>query len=508
MAIPASMIVSVTPRLINAGGTDLVMNGLLLTQNNIIPASQFALSFTSADDVGEYFGTASDEYAFAVRYFLGYDNSFKKPRALYIAPRVLSARSGWLRGGKNTATLAALAAITDGSMTVPVDGADVNLSGLNFSTATSFSEVASVITTAFNSKATATYSSQTGAFQITSNTAGANSNVGYASTYAPPADEEGETAAYTDLSSLLNLTESAGALLSPGLDAMSVADNMAAVKAVTNNWVTFSTAYAATDAEVLELAAWATGQGIDYLYVPWNNGAGLLDIAISSSIADLLKEANVSATAGVYDYNSSTAAFVAGMIASIDWNRRNGVITAAHKHQTGLAARVNDAATASALEKKTWNFYGNYATRNDEFLLLFPGCIFGEYKFIDAYINAVWLKNTLQVSIMSGLHNVGRVPYNDAGYALIYSWIKGPVNRARENGVIDTRLSLSESQKAQIINEVGYDISKELETNGYFIQIDDPGASVRVNRESPTVSLYYTYGGSVHRIDLASTAIL
>ena len=49
MAIPASQIVNVTPRLIAAGGTDLVMNGLLLTTNSLIPTSGMVVSFTSAD---------------------------------------------------------------------------------------------------------------------------------------------------------------------------------------------------------------------------------------------------------------------------------------------------------------------------------------------------------------------------------------------------------------------------------------------------------------------------
>ena len=44
--------------------------------------------------------------------------------------------------------------------------------------------------------------------------------------------------------------------------------------------------------------------------------------------------------------------------------------------------------------------------------------------------------------------------------------------------------------------------------NGFVIRIDDPGASVRVNRESPTISLWYTYGGGVNRLEIASTAIL
>ena len=498
MAIPASMLVTVTPRLINAGGTDLVMNGLLLTTNPLIPLSNMALIFTSADDVGTYFGMTSDEYEFASHYFLGYDNSFKKPRSLVVAPRVLTSAPGWLRGGENAATLAQLQAVTNGSMTITIDGTTQTLTDVDLSSVTSFSDAAAALTTALGTAATVTYSSFTGAFQINSNTVGASSSVSYAT--------GGESG--TDLSVLLNLTEAAGAILSPGVEAMSVAENMSAIRTVTDNWVTFTTVYQATNDETLALAAWATAQGIDYLYVPWDDGAGLLDITTSTSIADQLTAASAAATAGVYDSNPDTAAFVAGAIASIDWNRNQGTITLAHKHQSGLAARVTDAATATALESKTWNFYGNYATRNDQFLRFFPGCMFGDYKFIDPYINAIWLKNALQVSIMSGLGNVGRVPYNDAGYTIIRAWVQDPVNRARLNGIIDVGLSLSESQKAQVINEVGFDISKELYTNGYYIQIDDPGASVRVNRESPTISLYYTYGGSVHRIDLASTAIL
>ena len=142
MAIPASRIVNVTPRLIAAGGTDLVMNGLLLTTNPLIPLTSFALTFTSADAVGDYFGMTSAEYLFAVRYFLGYDNSFKKPRSLIIAPRVLTSAPGWLRGGKNAATLAQIQAVTNGSMTITIDGTAKTLADVDLSSVTSFSAAA------------------------------------------------------------------------------------------------------------------------------------------------------------------------------------------------------------------------------------------------------------------------------------------------------------------------------------------------------------------------------
>jgi hypothetical protein len=114
----------------------------------------------------------------------------------------------------------------------------------------------------------------------------------------------------------------------------------------------------------------------------------------------------------------------------------------------------------------------------------------------------------MQVSILNGLTQAGRVPYNDRGYALIRAWLQDPINRALNNGVIDAGVSLSESQKAQIYNETGKDLSTELYTKGYAILVEDAGASVRVGRQSPNISVYYTYGGSINKIDVASTAIL
>ena len=109
---------------------------------------------------------------------------------------------------------------------------------------------------------------------------------------------------------------------------------------------------------------------------------------------------------------------------------------------------------------------------------------------------------------MNGLTNNGRVPYNERGYALIRSWLQDPINRALKNGVIDTGVTLSESQKAQVMNEAGLDISTELWINGYYIQVEDAGAQVRVTRDSPNVSCWYTYAGSIHRVNVAASALV
>ena len=150
-----------------------------------------------------------------------------------------------------------------------------------------------------------------------------------------------------------------------------------------------------------------------------------------------------------------------------------------------------------------------WATRNDDFVQLYEGAMIGgQFGFIDAYVGNLWLRNALQVAIMNGLNQTGRVPYTEAGYTTIRAWCTDPINRALRNGVIDPGVELSEAQRAQLMNEIGIDVSSQIYTDGYYLLIEDPGAQVRVNRESPTLGLWYTYGGSVHRVELPVTAVL
>ena len=497
MSIPASRIVQINPRLLTPGGNDLEFNGLLLSSSADIPSS-LVLPFGSPEEVADYFGASSEEARAASVYFLGYANSFKKPRALYVGRRVSAAAKAFLRGGplpgSAATSLAAIKAITAGTLTLSIGGTSGSLTALNFGSASTLSAVATTLQTAIRAytqggtawtSATVTYSSDFDAFTITSGeTAGASSSIGFATagTAAAP----------------LCLTEATGAVASQGLDSMSIAENMAAIEEVTRNWVTFTTTVKPSSSDALAYAAWASSKGVDYLYLYWDN---------VTSVADSLTEENVGATACVYD-SLEYAAFIMGAAASIDWDRRQGVITFAFKRQEGLAANVIGGVKADSLEAKRVNFMGDYATRNDNFVFMYPGAMLGEWRWIDPYLCAVWLKNALQVSILAGLVQSPRTPYNEVGYTLIRSWCQDPINRALNSGIIDTGVSLSESQKAEVAREAGKDISGPLWTDGYYLQVVDPSPAVRQRRESPEVSLWYTYGGSVHRVTMASTALV
>lgn len=495
MAIPASQIVKINPRVIQASGTDLVLNGLFLTTSGLIPSGS-VMGFSTADDVAAFFGAASDEYKVAAVYFAGYKNSFKKPRQVFYGSRVNAATAAWLRGSKFAGTLAQLQAVTAGTLDLKINGTTIALTALDFSSATSLSGCATVLQTALAAvlaSTTCSFSSQTGAFQITSPTTGEASTITYA--------EEGT------LATLLGLTQAKGATLSQGSDALDVAANMRSIRGVTENWATFTYLYSATDQEILDLSAWASSQGVEYLFVAWSTSSALKNQVDTTSIAYLLGAANAGATTLIFG-DAPYAAFIMGEAASIDWDRVQGAINFAFKAQDGLVPTIDNATEATTLLGKKCNLYGTYATRNDEFVWLYDANMFGDYNFIDPFINAVWFNNALQVAIMNGLEMSPRVPYNEDGYTLIRSWCQDPINRARKNGVIDPGVTLSEAQKAELIREAGLDITSSLQTDGYYLQVADAGAQVRTTRDTPNVSLWYAYGGSVNRIEMASTLFI
>ena len=493
MAIPARQIVDVTPRVINAGVPDLAMSGLLLTKNPLCIYPD--MSFSSATAVGAYFGYDSNEYKAALKYFMGYDNAFKRPDVLKFARRIDTAVAGELIGG-SAASLATLKTITAGTFKITVDGTEATVSSLNLSSVTTQSDVA----TALEAKISGTsveYNSNLNAFIITSATTGATSAVSVASEIST-----GTTA------TLLGLTASAGAVAQNGKASMDEDANMTAIATADGNWVSFTTLYSADDDEIEALAKWTNDQKVEYAFFPYTDSQGDTVPSNPNNLPNTLKTADYEGTVLIFGTVDHAVAAMS-IWASVDWNRYNGLPTMAFRSQNGLAASVTDETVAENLLSMNTNYYGRYASRVEDFTFFYNGKIIGgDFGFIDAYIGNIWLRNALQNAILNGLQQVAKTPYTDAGYNQIRAWCLDPINRGLNNGVIQTGLNLSEAQKAQLYNEIGIDVADQLYTDGYFLLVADPGAQARVERETPVCGLWYTYGGAVQKIELPATVIL
>ena len=494
-AIPADFIVSVNPRVMYGSSGQLVMSGLLLTDNVLCPYPQL-LAFPSAESVGEYFGIASNEYKLATNYFLGYDNSFRKPETLYFANRCTNASGAKLVGAEVTATFSEFAEISNGAFKISLSGTEYSLASLDFSSVTSLSDVAGVIQTALATEvanSTVVYSSISKGYIVTNGSTGSTSTISFATAGASG----------TDVSEMLGLTEAQGGVISTGHGSLTPAEAMASVIAQSKNWVSFTCVDAMTADEIKAFAAWTNSQGVAFLFSAWVATSA----ADAKSVRAAIKDYGYAGTSVIYG-TAEYAVFIMAEAASIDWNRRQGVINFAFKSQVGLAAIVTDGVEAQDLETAGVNYYGRWATRNPEFVFLYNGTVSGDYRWLDAWINAIWLRSAIQISCMDGLKMAGRVPYTDLGYTQISAWLQDPINTAIVNGVIDAGVVLSEKQKAELYLEAGIDITEQLFTEGYYFEVSDPGATVRAERGTPIINVWYTYGGSVNKLNIPLTAFM
>lgn len=490
--IPASQIVQVNPSVLNAGGSALAMNGLMLTTNAAVPIGTL-LPFSTAADVGTFFGLSSDEYTQAQIYFNGFDNSTKKPGRLFFAQYNTSAVSAYLRGASMAGvTLAQLQALTPSTISLTVDGTLKTSSSINLSAATSFSNAATIIAAAFTGGPNVTYDAQRNAFVFTSTTTGPTSTITVAST--------------STMATGLGLTAAAGATLSQGAAIATPTTAMPVYANASGQWVQFMTLFEPVTADKLSFSQWTNSQNNRYAYIGWDTDA---NAAVAGSTTTWLAGVvtnTYSGSIGVYKAENK-ASFILGAIASIDFTRLNGRSTLAFKSQSGLAADVTDATTATNLKANGYNFYGDYATASQDFVFLYPGQVSGKFQWIDTYINQIWLNNALQQAMVNMLTQVTSVPYNQEGYNLIRSACMDPINAALNFGAIRPGVTLSAAQASAVDNAAGFTISTTLNQRGWYLQISDAQPQVRQSRQSPPMTLWYMDGGSVQQLTLASIVL-
>lgn len=489
--IPIDQIVKVNPSVLAAAGSAIDLNGLILTQSTYAPIGTVQ-QFSTAADVSSYFGATSTEAAMAAIYFAGPTNATKTPGTLYFAQYPEIAVSGYLRGGSLAAmTLTQLQALS-GTLTVTVDGTPHTSSTINLTSATSFSSAATLIAAGFTGLgATVAFDAVHSAFTITSSTTGAASSVSFAT---------------GTLAASLKFDSADGAVTSAGAIAATPATFMAALILVTQNWGLFTTAWEPITAEGEAFSAWTAGVSPRYGFVGIDSDPNA-EIAGSTTTWGYYVQQNA-LTGTVLMFGDTThAAFVLGFAASLDFARHNGRATLAFKSQSGLIPSVTNASNASALVVNGYNFYGAYANAKQQFVFANTGAISGKWLWLDSYLNQIWLNANLQLAIVTLLTNVNAVPYNAAGYALIEAACFDPVDAAVNFGAIEQGVALSASQAAQVNNAAGLKIDAVLSTRGWYLQIVPATAAIRAARSSPSISLWYTDGGSVQQVTLASIEV-
>lgn len=482
-SIPASEIVTVLPSVLGAGGTAMALNAVIISDDVKFVAKEYS----NADAVGNDYGTTSNKYKFAQIYFNGFTGSTVKPSALFISKYSAVDSAAKLTGASlRSMSLDQLKAIT-GAISVTIDGV-LKTGTIDLSAATSFSNAATLIATALT--AAVTFDTQLQSFVIASGTTGATSSISFATGAAAEA---------------LALTELTGAQL----DNVTTVDTATtAMKRLTNYTLNLSTIVAETSTALTddiqkEIATWVSLQNHRYWLVKYGEEPTALIANNTTNFAGWVAENNVADVTCIYG-TLEHAALCAGYAASLNFSELNGRTTMDFRSTSTLAPSVTDVDDANALESNGYAYYGAFATANDRFIFLRNSIVSGEFKWVDAYLNQIYFNSQLQLAQITGLIANKSIPYNEVGKSKVRASAQDPINEMLNFGGIQTGVALSEQQKSIINNEAGVDAATIIFNQGYYLMIRDATAQVRAARGSFPIKLWYTDGGSVHSINIAS----
>lgn len=491
MAIPLRKDIQINPGVLPAGGSALDLNGLILTDSGYAPVGT-VISFTTKEDVALYFGSSSPEFSMAEVYFQGYDNSTKTPGALLFARFNPDPAAAWLRSGSMAAVTLDQLKLLSGVLTLSVDGTSHTSASIDLSTATSFAQAADLIETGIGSSVTVEFDTTQKRFIITSATAGDASTITYAT---------------GTLSAGLKLTAATGASLSQGSDAAVVTDAMQAVLDASQNWAIFTTSFTPDEEQALAFSAWVNGQNYRFGYVPFT----LEESALVSGSADTLTYKIITA----YDYSNvipvygdqSHAASVLGYSASLDFDRQEGRVPFKFRSLGGLLPEVTTSANYDALIANGYNFYGAYTANNYDTRYWADGTVTGDFKWFDSFCFQIWLNANLMQDAIELFKSNRSLPYNTRGDAAIEASFADTISQGITFGGIRTGIELSSAQISEINNAVGLQVGASIIAKGWYLYLPKATAEQRAARIRPGCSFYYTDGGCVQKITLASIEV-
>jgi hypothetical protein len=486
---------------LSPGGTPLALNSVFLTADTSIPIGTVQ-AFASAAAVAAWFGSQAPETLLANIYFSGTDISTQIPAVLYFAQFNGAAVAGYLRGASVAAkTLTQIQGLA-GTITLTIDGVSTVSEAINLSAASSFSNAAALIQTALqggtpNNTATVTYDALRAAFVVTSPTTGASSSIGF-----PTVDS---------LTTGLNLTAAAGAVQSAGAVTAVPATLMATIAGAQQNWAVFMTVAEQILTVKEAFAAWVQTTNKRYAYACQDSDASpTTNPNATGSFGNIVAAAEMDGIEVIYDnglFNTvpgAIAAFFCAYAASINLTATNGNTTAAFRGQAGLVPQVTDITTYTNLKANGYNAYCSFATSTQQFQEYQPGSISGEFLWANAYLNQIYLNSQLQQAGMNLLKQIPALPYAQRGKALIRSAFSDPINAGLNFGSIVAGVNLSAAQIAEVNNAAGVNIATTLQQTGWYLQILDAQPNVRTARGSPPMTFWYTDGGSIQSLDLAS----
>lgn len=348
------------------------------------------------------------------------------------------------------------------------------------------------------STVTASYDPLRNAFVVTSPTTGADSAIGFPNTDA--------------FVTGLFLTSAKGAVLSQGAEATTPAETMDTVVGQTQDWATFMFVQdpdsgAAGGPVKLAASTWCSEQNDQYMFIGYDSDPLPFEETDSACYGALVAALN-----GTFPILSSSqgqkdAAFVASLTASIAYRSPGGRTSFAYRASPSVTPDVSDLDSYLNATANGYNTYCNVATRTTQFQWLQRGTVSGDFKWADSYVNQIFWNSVFQNDFAELLTQVPAIPYNPDGYNMIRQSLAADIVAMGAFGAWVAGGVLSGSETVAVNTAAGIPIASTIQSQGWYLLVSDPGATVRGNRGSPIVKFFYFDGQSVQTIIMSSVDV-
>lgn len=388
-------------------------------------------------------------------------------------------------------TLADLYNVTDGAMTLVMNGATVNLYGLNFATygsSLTLNEVVQILTAAIGSNGLVEVSDQS--IVISTNQNGEGVMIGYASS----------ASSITDLSAILALTQSTAASRIDGYTPGGLVSEVALIQTAARcagrsvfAW-TLDRQYRDTQ-DQKDFADWAEAQDQAY-FSACTNSVQAYNTADTTNIGFYAHNKGYIKTSVMYHNNPQVYPDVsyAALALSVNYALENSTLTMKFKQLTGIETVPLTETQLSSLKARRIN---TYVSMGNSSSVVREGVQSADSWFTDSHVNLSNYKEELQVEVFNVFMRNKKVKYTSAGQDLLVSAAAKINNRYIRNGTFADR------EEETTDNETGYTTLPACTITP--APIYSATTSERANRVAPPIAIVAYEAGAFHSVAIDVT---
>jgi hypothetical protein len=444
--IPASVYVNIESKTLSGGAIrEENLAARCFTTNSLLPTNSY-INFDRASEVGVYFGTNSEEYKRALFYF-----SYSTP-SLFLSPTLITF-ARWadvdvaplIFGAPVTVPVSTFNGIGDGAFMLEMDSTNHLISGLDFSSAVSYTQMASVIMAAIQTfladpqfaTATVTFNSVRGSFDLVGGSA------------TPATISTSVSGIGTDILESIGWEAGVNTILSDGVTAQTITQVLEGSVNSSSNLASYLFMPVLTLAQATESAQWLS------TYLPNNSfyyslPVQLVNVTQYSSVFN-----------GIYPYVVMTVSDKVGeypemlpmaLTDSTDYDTASGVSYS--KISTNLTPSVTSLSLLQELNALGVNFVGRtqeFGTSKIWWQAGWISYLEDTPASLNVFVNELWLKSEFLRTYTELLAtNDSPITADPQGAAAVHTVMQQTIDKAVANRVIVRGRVLSGLEKQRI----------------------------------------------------------